>query len=146
MATYQNLHTAITLDSSGTLADLQYFLTTATTASADTAGPNTFGRTSVVATRGGFCYGVIQDNSTFTGFSTKVAVLGVSKVAAGDTSAMENAITYGTKLISSSVGRAVPSTAAVADYIFGVALTPLATGATATITALINHIGTGSTN
>lgn len=144
MAYYQNSQTAITLDSSGDLSSSQYFLTTMSTASADTAGPQTFGRTSIVATRGAFVLGSIQDNSTATGFSTKVAVLGVSKVAAGDTSAMENAITFGTPLISSSVGRAVPSTANIGDYVFGRSLAVLATGATATITVLLTHQGMSS--
>ncbi len=146
MAYDQYNSTFLTLDSSGDLSASQYFLTSVSTAGADVAGPNTFLRTAIPAVRGGFVIGAIQDNSTQTGFSTKVAVLGISKVAAGDTSAMENAISPGTKLISSSVGRAVPTTNAVLDYRFGVALQALATGATAIIPVLITHEGTGSTN
>ena len=66
--------------------------------------------TIVTATRGGPVSGVWQDNSTVATFGA-MRVLGVSKVAAGDSSGGTSAITIGTKLVASSAGQAVPSTA-----------------------------------
>lgn len=95
------------------------------------------GEIAVVAVRGGHVTGVVQDKSTAAGLASKVAISGVSKVAAGDSSGMENAITEGAFVMASSLGQAVPTTAATL-HIFGMALEPLATGTTGIISILLS--------
>ncbi len=59
-------------------------------------------------------------------------VLGVTKMVAGDSSGMANAITLGTRVVASSVGTAVPSTAA-GQHVIGIAYGTLAASATGII-------------
>lgn len=125
---------SITLPASADLSSNQYELATGTTAA----------QASVVATRGGNVLGVLQDKSTAAGIAAELGVGGVTKVVAGDSSGMENAIAFMSPLISSSQGRAVPSTQALSNYVWGRALEPLATGSTGIIRALITHEGRGS--
>lgn len=89
----------------------------------------------VVATRGGPVHGVWQDNSTVA-TAGAIRVHGVSKILAGDSSGMENAITLGTKLVASSQGHAVPSTAA-GQQLIGIAYGSLSTGSTGIIPVLL---------
>ena len=70
-------------------------------------------------------------------------VTGIAKVVAGDSSAMANGITAGLPVVASSVGRAVPSTAA-GQWLIGIALEPLSTGSTGII-AVALAIGAIST-
>jgi len=63
-----------------------------------------------------------------------VRILGVTKVAAGDSSAMAVGILVGTQLEASSIGQAIPSTAGQISHAgCGYALQPLATGSTGII-------------
>lgn len=89
----------------------------------------------VTATRGGKVTGVYQNNSTAQEAGA-VMLTGVTKVVAGDSSAMDNAITAGLRVVASSVGAAVPSTAA-GQNVFGIALEPLTTGSTGVIAVLL---------
>lgn len=120
--------TRISLLSSGDMSDHQYKAVQASTT-------NALDGCIVVATRGGKVTGVYQDNST-TAEAGDVMVTGVSKVVAGDSSAMENAISAGLPVVASSVGAAVPSTAA-GLHLIGIALEPLATGSTGVIAVLL---------
>ena len=124
----------ITLPASADLSANQYELASGTTAA----------QASLVATRGGTVLGVLQDNSTAQGIESKVGVGGVTKVVAGDSSGTANAIAFMGPLISSSAGRAVPSTQSIDDYVWGRALEPLAASSTGIIRALITHEGRGS--
>ena len=89
----------------------------------------------LVATRGGSVLGVFLHNSTAATFGA-IQVSGVAKLQAGDSSAMANAITEGLFVVASSIGQAVPSTAA-GQYAIGKALTPLGTGSTGIIDVLL---------
>lgn len=131
---YEAILQNVTLESDTDLSASQYRLMSVTTA----------GRVLRVATRGAAAIGVLQEKTTETGQSQKIAVYGVSKVAAGDSSGMENAINYGTPLIASSVGRAVPTTLNIGDRVIGLALGSLSTGATGIIPMLITHQGMSS--
>jgi len=133
---YEEILQTITLPSSGDLSGVQYYLMRPTT-----DAPARIGATTA---RGGFCLGVLQGNTTATGFSEKVAVYGVTKVAAGDTSGTETAITPGLALIASSVGRAVASTIDIGTYVIGRALSILSTGTYGTISMLLTHQGMSS--
>ena len=119
----------ITLDATGDNSSNQYKAVFAT--SSDAAG-----EMAVVATRGGKFVGVLQDKSTAAGIGSLVRVAGITKMAAGDSSGMETAITEGLPVICSSVGQAVPSTAAT-DAKIGTALEPLGTASTGVIKVLL---------
>lgn len=123
---YEEILQTITYAADEDLSSKQYFCVAA----------STDGQAKVVATRGATVLGVNQEKSTAAGISTKIGVYGVSKVAAGDTSA-GSAIVAGDMLMSSSVGRAVPTTLNIGDLVFGQALTPLAASVTGTISVLI---------
>lgn len=99
---------------------------------------STDGQAKVVATRGGTAFGVNQEKSSAAGISTKIAIGGLTKVAAGDTSG-GSAIVPGDMLMSSSVGRAVPTTLNIGDLVLGQAVTPLSSAVTGTIT--MRYIG-----
>lgn len=123
---YEEQLTSITLEADADLSSKQYFLVTV----------STDGQAKTVAARGGSAIGVNQEKSTAAGIATRIGVFGVSKVAAGDTSAGA-AIVAGDMLMSSSVGRAVPTTLNVGDLVIGTALTPLAASVTGVISMLI---------
>jgi hypothetical protein len=126
MATGQ-LPFSVTVQGTGDLSSKQYYLMALSTA----------GRAAAATARGQSVDGVNLSKSTATGNQMELAVLGVTKVAAGDSSAMANAIVYGTRLISSSIGQAVPSTANVGNHIVGYALDNLSTGSTGIIRACL---------
>lgn len=119
----------ITLGSSGDETSNQYKAVIASSAVAA-------GGLAVVAARGGRFTGVLQDKSTAADTASRVRVAGITKMIAGDSSGMETAITEGLPVIASSVGHAVPSTAAT-DAKIGTALEPLATGSTGIISVLL---------
>lgn len=118
----------LSLKSSGSMSSYQYRAVLASTANADNGA-------TVVASRGGKWTGVWQGNSTETTFD-RVQVLGVAKVCAGDSSSTDTAITQGSMVVCSSVGQAVPSTAAGLFYL-GIALGSLSTGSTGIIPVLL---------
>ena len=118
----------ISLKSSGDMSSHQYKAVQASTTNA------TDGCT-VVAARGAALTGVYQNNSTASEAGL-VMLTGVSKVVAGDSSAMDNAITAGKRVCASSVGAAVPSTVA-GQHLIGIALEPLTTGSTGVIAVLL---------
>lgn len=123
------------LESSGDVSDDQYKAVQFSTTNGDNG-------MILTATRGGTVDGVLQGNST-TATSLGVMVYGVSKVVAGDSSAMENAISFGTRLVASSQGHAVPSTGA-GQHLIGISLGTLSTGSTGIIPVLL-AIGSIST-
>lgn len=123
---YEEILQSITLAADEDLSSKQYFF----------VAVSTDGQAKVVATRGATAIGVNQEKSTAAGISTRIGVYGVTKVAAGDTSAGA-AIVAGDQLMSSSVGRAVPTTLNIGDLVIGTALTALAASATGTISMLI---------
>lgn len=88
-----------------------------------------------VAVRGSKWTGILQEHSTEAAGMT-IMSYGISKVAAGDSSAMENAITAGGWVVASSQGQAVPSTA-VDLVALGQALESLSTGSTGVISVLL---------
>ena len=96
----------------------------------------------VVAVRGAAPTGVYQDNSTQSE-AGRIMFTGVSKMVAGDSSAMENAISPNTRVVASSVGAAVPSTGA-GQHLLGVSLDALSTGSTGIISVMLT-IGAIST-
>ena len=119
---------SFSLLSSGDMSTHQYRAVKASTAN-DVEGAV------LLAVRGaGPITGVWQDNSTQTE-AGKVRYAGVSKLQAGDSSAMANAITVGGSVVASSVGNAVPSTAA-GQHLIGIALEALSTGSTGNIAVL----------
>lgn len=85
--------------------------------------------------RGQAITGVWQNNSTQSE-AGRLITFGVSKMQAGDSSAMENAITVGAHVAISSVGNAVPSTD-TSDATIGIALDGLSTGSTGIIRVLV---------
>lgn len=95
-----------------------------------------------VAVRGGKLTGILMGNSTQAVYQ-KYQYAGIAKVAAGDSSGMDTAITEGIKVVASSKGQAVPSTAINLSLI-GIALTNLATGSTGIIDVQLT-IGAAST-
>lgn len=125
----------ITLKSSGDMSSYQYALVSASTTNVD-------GGCVLASARGQQVTGVWLNNSTAAEYGP-VQVTGVAPILAGDSSAMENAITQGAVVRCSSVGRAVPSTASI-DGAVGLALESLGTGSTGVISILLN-IGTTST-
>ena len=118
----------LTLRSSGDMSSHQYKAVQASTT-------NHVDGCVVVAARGAKLTGVYQHNST-TQEAGAVMVSGVSKVLAGDSSAMAVGITAGLPVVASSVGAAVASTAA-GQWLIGIALEPLATGSTGVIAVLL---------
>lgn len=135
MAWENGLMTLGQLESSGDMSSNQYKAVQFSTTNGDNGAI-------VTAARGGAVHGIWQGNST-TATALGVMVLGVSKVVAGDSSAMENAISYGTRLVASSQGAAVPSTGA-GQHLIGISLGTLSTGSTGIIPALLT-IGAIST-
>ena len=119
----------ITLNSSGDNSSDQFKAVVASSATNDQG-------MALVAARGGRFTGVLQDKSTVAGVASQVRVGGITKMAAGDSSAMETAITQGLPVMCSSVGQAVPSTAAT-DAKIGTALETLTTGSTGIIKVLL---------
>lgn len=118
----------LTLLSSGDMSSNQYKAVQASTT-------NAVDGCIVVATRGAAITGVYQDNSTQSE-AGRVRALGVTKIAAGDSSAMENGIKPGSWLQASSVGHAVPSTD-TRNAPIGIALDALSTGSTGIIRMLV---------
>lgn len=96
----------------------------------------------LTATRGGAVNGVWQDNSTVA-TAGAMMVLGVSKLAAGDSSGGTGAITRGTVLVASSAAQAVPSTGA-GQHVIGYSLGNLSSDSTGTIPVMLT-IGAIST-
>lgn len=125
----------LSLVSSGDMSSNQYKAVNASTTNVDDGGVLT-------ATRGGALTGIFQDDSTAATHGA-VRVSGVSKVCAGDSSAMETAITLGSRVVASSQGQAVPSTAA-GQHMLGISLGYLSTGSTGIIPVLLT-IGAIST-
>ena len=121
--------------SSGDMSAHQYKAVLDSTTNADEG-------TAVVATRGGRLSGIWQQNSTATE-AGEVMLTGISKVAAGDSSGMDTAITQGSNVVCSSKGAAVPSTGA-GQYLIGQAKESLSTGSTGII-AVALAIGAIST-
>ncbi len=119
----------ITLDATEDHTNDQFKAVVATSSDAS-------GEFAVVAGRGARFTGVLQDKSTAAGIASLVRVAGITKMAAGDSSGMESAITEGLPVICSSVGQAVPSTAAT-DAKIGTALETLTTGSTGIIKVLL---------
>lgn len=126
---------SFTLRSSGDMSSNQYRAVQASTT-------NTEDGATRVATRGGAAIGVWQDNSTEQTHG-RIMGTGITKLAAGDSSAMETAITLGLNVVASSVGQAVPSTGA-GQHLLGKALGTLSTGSTGIIPVLLT-IGAIST-
>jgi hypothetical protein len=122
------------LASSGDMSSKQYRIVVASTANAADS-------VTVVAARGGNLTGVWQDNSTVA-TAGALRVLGVSKVAAGDSSG-GSAITIGAKVVASSQGQAVLSTAA-GQHVLGIAMGPLGASSTGVIPVMLT-IGAIST-
>lgn len=118
----------VTLLSSGDMSSKQFTAVAASTTNAVDGCVAT-------ATRGGAVTGIYQNNST-TAEAGKVRVHGVSKVIAGDSSGMANAITVGGTVVASSKGYAVPSTGA-GQHLIGIALEGLSTGSTGIISVLL---------
>lgn len=127
MAT-ENPGRTFTLLSSGDMSANQFKLVQASTT-------NAIDGAIVVATRGGAHVGVYQDNSTQSE-AGRIMFTGITKMVAGDSSAMENAISPGDRVVASSVGAAVPSTGA-GQHLAGVSLDPLTTGSTGIISVLL---------
>ena len=120
---------SFSLLSSGDMSAKQYLAVKASTANAVDGAV-------LLAVRGaGPITGVWQDNSTQTE-AGKVQFLGITKLAAGDSSAMANAIAVGAPVVASSVGQGVPSTAA-GQGVIGIALDALSTGSTGVISVLM---------
>jgi hypothetical protein len=87
--------------------------------------------------------GVLLGNSTEATFQ-EVQVSGVAKMAAGDSSAMETAITVGLTLSLSTIGQAVPSTGGAGEWKIGTALDSLTTGSTGIIRVLLGAFQSSS--
>ncbi len=119
----------ITLKAPGDQSSNQYKAVVASSATVS-------GGFAVVATKGARFTGVLQDKSTASGINSRVRVLGITKMAAGASSGMETAITEGLPVMASSVGQAMPSTAAT-DAKIGTALETLTTGSTGIIKVLL---------
>lgn len=126
---YQIPGLIISLKSSGAVATQQFHGVFATSSIAA-------GGYAMVAARGGRVTGVLLGNST-EATDQAIQITGVAKIAAGDSSAMETAITEGLVLSMSSVGQAIPSTGGASEWKIGTALEPLATGSTGVISVLL---------
>ena len=125
---YEHVGIDITRKSSGDMSSHQYKLVSFSTTND--------GEGCILATvRKQVTHGVWQGPKSTQAEFGKVRVLGVTKVAAGDSSAMDVAITVGMQLEASSNGHAIPSTAGTASHGgCGYALQPLGTGSTGIIT------------
>lgn len=119
---FEEILSTVTLQADEDLSSKQYFL----------GALSTDGQFKVATARGQTTFGINQEKSTAAGISTRIGVFGISKVAAGDTSA-GSAIVPGDMLMSSSVGRAVPTTLNIGDLVCGTAVTGLAASVTGTI-------------
>lgn len=93
-------------------------------------------------TGGGFVLGVLQDTPS-SGTAGSIMVQGVTRVRVNN--ATHAGIVNMDKLRCSTTSGAKPSTAAVANYVWGRALESLTTNSTGVIWALITHQGSGST-
>lgn len=118
----------LSLQSSGGRSGDQYKAVFATSS----AGSSGY---AVVAAIGNKLIGVLQENSTEI-TPQRVRVSGVSKVAAGDSSGMETAITQGLAVVASSKGQAVPISSQ-GQSLIGYALESLSTGSTGIIAVLL---------
>lgn len=132
MAFEQLLQTVSLVNGSGDLSSKQYYAVAPATSGAGYVAP--------VATRGSLSIGVTQDKSTAAGNSCQVGIGGIGKLACGDSSAGEVAISPGTVLVASSVGRGVPSTA-TGLHTLAIALDSLSTGAQAILTVRYAALG-----
>ena len=130
---YEEILQPVTLETDEDLTSKQYFL----------GALSTDGQFKVTAARGGVAYLVAQEKSTAAGISVKCAAYGITKVAAGDTSG-GSAIAFGDALMASSVGRAVPTTLNIGDYVVGRAFGTLAASNTGIISMLLTHQGMSS--
>lgn len=119
----------LSLKSSGDMSSNQYKAVVASSA-------NAAGGATVVAARGGQLSGVWLGDSTAAEYGA-VQHSGIAKLQAGDSSAMDTAIDEGTIVVASSVGHAVPSSAADLHQI-GQSLDHLSTGSTGIIRVLLN--------
>ena len=129
---YEEILQSITFPSSGDMSANQYFIVRVSTA----------GQVGPTSARGAAGIGPLQDNSTATAFSVKIAAYGVSKVAAGDSSAGA-LIAFWDALVATSAGRAVTSTG-TGLHVIGRALTTLSSGVTGVISMLITQEGLSS--
>ena len=127
----------ITLLSSGTSTSDQYKGVVATSSYKS-------GYFAIVAARGGKGTGVLQEASTEADVGLRVRVAGITKVAAGDSSSMDVAITEGLHLVWSSKGQAVP-TSSGGLFVAGQAFESLSTGSTGVITMLLAGVATLAT-
>lgn len=118
-----------TLESTGDSTGDQYKIVVATSSGGYSPG------LAVVATRGGPWTGVLQEYSTEVG-ARRIMSLGISKVQAGDSSAMATGITIGSEVVASSQGQAVPSSSDGMDMV-GIALESLSTGSTGIISVML---------
>lgn len=128
MAT-ENPGQTLTLLSSGDMSSHQFTAVQASTT-------NAIDGCTIFTARGAAPTGVYQDNST-TAEGGRVMFTGITKMAAGDSSAMETAIAPNTRVIASSVGAAVPSTGATAQHFIGISLDALSTGSTGVISVML---------
>ena len=120
--------------SSGDMSSAQYHAVQATTT-------NSADGCILTATRGGKVDGVYQNNSTAQE-AGQIMLTGISKVVAGDSSG-GSAIAAGARVVASSNGRAVASSAA-GQHLIGIALEPLGASSTGII-AVALAIGAIST-
>lgn len=131
MATYHPVLEISLLSSGGSTTD-QYKAVFATSSASA-------GGYAVVGTRGKRATGVLQENST-EATRQRVMVLGVTKVAAGDSSSAPVAIAEGALVLASSKGQAVASTStgdASGDWALGYALDALAAASTGIIRMMV---------
>ena len=136
---YEQIGLDVTRRSSGDMSSHQYKLVTFSTAN-DAKG-------CILSTeRGTLTHGVWQGPKSTVAEYGRVRVVGVTKVAAGDSSAMDVAITAGSLLQASSVGQAVPSTAGTVNpNLVGFAMESLSTGSTGII-SMFAFVGLNSTS
>lgn len=124
----------VTFPASGDLSGSQYCIGQLTTAGQLKVGTTMERGLTVVMT------GVLQDKTTGATQSATIALRGISKVVAGDSSGAPTAITYGLPVVCSSNGHAVGSSA-VALHIAGFALANLAAAAAPTLIPMVIHNG-----
>jgi len=129
----------VTRKSSGDMSSYQYRLVTFSTANS--------AKGCVLSTeRGTLTHGVWQGPKSTVAEYGRVRVVGVTKVAAGDSSAMDVGITEGCLLKASSVGQAIPSTAGTVNpNLVGFSMESLSTGSTGIIT-MFAFVGLNSTS
>lgn len=127
MAT-ENPGQTLTLLSSGDMSSNQFKAVQASTT-------NAIDGCIVVAVRGAAPTGVYQDNST-AAEGGRVMFSGITKMQAGDSTGMVNAITPNTRVVASSNGEAVPSTGA-GLHLLGISLDSLSTGSTGVVSVML---------